>query len=51
MYGDNVINSTGNEICTWDVKIMIIVLFKSFVTWYNGMLDRRLDAYVITGRV
>ena len=25
----------SNELGTWDVQIVIIVLFKSFVTWYN----------------
>ena len=34
MYGDKVNFSTGNAFCTWDVQIMITVLFKCFVTWY-----------------
>ena len=28
-------NNTGNELCTLDVQIVIIVLFKCFNTWYN----------------
>ena len=29
------INSFGNELCTLDVQIVVTVVFKCFVCWYN----------------